>query len=69
MTKTKIKTHVATIKVTFETLAGENPRAIAKNIANTYNCMRGLNLHSYGELKTLAEGIEQQNKTTKKSVA
>lgn len=52
---TKIKTYIATIKITFETLGNENPRVIAKNIANTYNCMRGLNLHSCGELKTLVK--------------
>jgi len=63
---TKIKTYVATIKVTFEALEDENPNIIAKNIASTYNCMRGLNLYSYGELKTLAEEIEPQDKTTKK---
>ena len=64
---TKIKTYVATIKLTFETLGSENPRIIAKDIANTHNCMRGLNLHSYGELKALAEKIEPQNKVAKKS--
>jgi hypothetical protein len=64
---TKIKTYVATIKITFEIVGSENPRVIAKNIANTCNCMRGLNLHSYGELKTLAEKIGPANKTAKKS--
>jgi len=60
---TKIKTYVATIKLTFETLGSENPRIIAKDIANTYNCMRGLNLHSYGELKTLVEKPKRRVKS------
>lgn len=46
----QIKTYTATIEVTFETHEDENPRAIAKHMAEYFNCMRGANLYSSGEL-------------------
>lgn len=50
-----IKTYTATIKVTFEAHKRENPRAIAKYMADYYNGMRGANLHTYSEIETLVE--------------
>ena len=44
------KTYTATIEVTFETHGKENPRSIAKHMANYFNGTRGANLYSYGEL-------------------
>jgi len=55
-----IKTYIATIKITFETHEKENPRAIAKNMADCFNNMRGANLHSYGEIEKIIE--ETNNK-------
>ena len=51
----KIKTYTATIKVIFEAHKKENPRLIAKDMANIHNGTRGANLYVYGVLKTLAE--------------
>lgn len=47
----QIKAYTATIEVTFETCDDENPRSIAKDMAEYFNYMRGANLHSSGELK------------------
>ena len=47
---TQIKTYSATIKVTFDAHEKENPRAIAKRMADCYNGMRGANLYTYSEL-------------------
>lgn len=44
------KTYVATIEVTFEVSEKENPRSIAKHIADSHNGMRGANLRVYSEL-------------------
>lgn len=44
------KTYIATIEVTFEIHEKENPRLIAKHMAEYFNYMRGANLHSSGEL-------------------
>lgn len=49
------KTYTATIEVTFEISEGENPRAIAKDMANIYNYMRGANLRACGVMKKLTE--------------
>ncbi len=54
-----IKTYTATIKISFEAHEKENPRIIAKNIANYFNSMRGANLHTYGEIESL---VEETNK-------
>lgn len=56
-----IKTYTATIKVTFEAHEKENPRVIAKHLADYHNGMRGANLHAYGVMETL---IEETNKKT-----
>jgi len=48
---TQTKTYAATIQITFETLEGENPRSIAKDMANIHNGTRGANLYVYGELE------------------
>jgi len=66
---TSIKTYTATIKVTFEAHGKENPRLIAKDMANVHNGMRGANLYTYGTMETLVKNIEPQDKTTKKSGA
>lgn len=50
-----IKTFTAIIKITFEASEKENPSVIAKNIADSYNCMRGANLSSYGTLEKIIE--------------
>lgn len=49
------KTYTATIKVTFEVWENENPRAIAKNMAASFNGMRGMNLHECGEMTKIIE--------------
>ncbi|MDP3965475.1 MAG: hypothetical protein Q8Q13_01620 [bacterium] len=54
-----IKTYTATIKVTFEAHEGENPRAIAKDIANFHNGMRGANLRTYGVMGKLIEESDE----------
>lgn len=56
-----IKTYTATIKVTFEAHEKENPRAIAKHIADCHNGMRGANLHAYGAIETLIEETNKQD--------
>lgn len=55
---TPIKTYTAIIKVTFETHEKENPRAIAKHMADYHNGMRGANLHTYSIVETLIEEIK-----------
>ncbi len=45
------KTYTAAIEVTFEVHEKENPRAIAKHMAEYFNYMRGANLYSSGELE------------------
>ena len=57
---TQIKTYTATIKITFEVHKKENPRVIAKQMADYYNGMRGANLYSYGVMKTLTEEINNK---------
>ncbi|MEK7664211.1 MAG: hypothetical protein AAB340_02105 [Patescibacteria group bacterium] len=52
---TQIKTYTTTIKITFDVHADENPRKIAKKMANYYNGMRGVNLYSYGIMENLKE--------------
>jgi len=47
---TRTKTYIATIEVTFEAHEKENPRLIAKHMAEYFNYMRGANLYSSGEL-------------------
>lgn len=44
------KTYTATIEVTFEAYEEENPRSIARYMADSHNGMRGVNLYVYGEL-------------------
>ncbi|MDP2632791.1 MAG: hypothetical protein Q8P25_03650 [Candidatus Curtissbacteria bacterium] len=58
---TPIKTYTATIKVTFEVHKKENPRAIAKYMANCFNGMREVNLHAYGVMEKLIEETNGQN--------
>ena len=58
---TPIKTYTATIKVTFEAYEKENPRVIAKYMADYHNGMRGANLHVYGVMKKLIEETSEQN--------
>ena len=58
---TPIKTYTATIKVTFEAHEKENPRAIAKHMADYYNGMRGANLHAYGVMEKLIEETNKQD--------
>ena len=64
---TAIKIYTATIKVIFEAHEKENPRLIAKDMANIHNGTRGANLCVYGVLKTLAEKTEPKGKITIKS--
>ena len=45
------KTYTATIEVTFEVYEEERPRSIAKYMADSFNGMRGANLHTCGELR------------------
>lgn len=45
------KTYIATIDVTFEAYEEERPRSIAKYMADSFNGMRGANLHTCGELR------------------
>ncbi len=47
---TEIKIYTATIEVVFEAYEKENPRLIAKHMAEYFNFMRGANLYSSGEL-------------------
>ncbi len=54
-----IKTYAATIKVIFEAYAKENPRLIAKNMADCHNGMRGANLHAYSVMETLVEETDE----------
>lgn len=56
---TPIKTYTATIKVTFEVYEKENPRAIAKYMADYHNGMRGANLHIYSEVEALIEETDE----------
>lgn len=58
---TPIKTYTATLKVTFEVHEKENPREIAKYMADYHNGMRGANLHTYSLVETL---IEEPNEET-----
>lgn len=58
---TAIKTYTATIKVTFETHKKENPRAIAKYMADYHNGMRGANLHTYSVVENIIEETNEQN--------
>ncbi|MDP2655238.1 MAG: hypothetical protein Q8P17_01620 [bacterium] len=51
----QIKAYTATIEVTFETYGDENPRTIAKYLADSHNGMRGANLHMCGVMKRLIE--------------
>lgn len=55
-----IKTYTATIKVTFEAHEKENPRSIAKYMADYHNGMRGANLYAHSVLKTLIEETNKQ---------
>ena len=64
-----IKTYTATIKITFETHEKENPRLIAKDMANIHNGTRGANLYTYSVVETLSEKIEPKSKITRKSDA
>lgn len=57
---TPIKTYTTTIKVTFEVNEKENPRAIAKRMADYYNGMRGANLHAYGVMEKLIKETNKQ---------
>ncbi|MEK7117122.1 MAG: hypothetical protein AAB837_03085 [Patescibacteria group bacterium] len=52
---TQIKTYTATIKVTFDAYEKENPRLIAKGMADYYNGTRGANLYIYGVMEKLIE--------------
>jgi len=54
-----IKTYTAIVKITFKTLENKNPRVIAKNMANIYNCMRGLNLHTFGTVEKIVEELDR----------
>ena len=58
---TPIKTYTATIKVTFEAHKKENPRTIAKHMADYYNGMRGANLHAYGVMEKLIKETSGQD--------
>lgn len=58
---TLIKTYTATIKVTFEAHEKENPRTIAKYMADYYNGMRGVNLHAYGVMEKLIKETNNQD--------
>jgi len=55
------KTYVATIEVIFYVWEDENPRAIARGIAESFNCTRGANLYVDGVLKKLVEEKEGHN--------
>jgi len=57
------KVFTATIKVTFEISEEEDPFLIAKNIADSFNGMRGANLSAYGALETLAEETKETNQS------
>lgn len=56
---TPTKTYTATIKVTFEAYENENPRVIAKHIADCCNGMRGANLYVYSVMKKLVEETDE----------
>lgn len=58
---TPIKTYTATIKVTFETHKKENPRNVAKYMADSHSGMRGANLHAYGVMESLIEETNKQD--------
>ena len=60
------KTYVATIEVTFEAYEKENPRSIAKYMAESHSGMRGANLYSYGELGQVRLFQNGTKKTTSK---
>ena len=55
------KTYTATIEVTFDAWEDENPRAIARNIADSFDGMRGANLYADGVLRKLVEEKEKRN--------
>lgn len=55
------KTYVATIEVIFDMWKDENPRAIARNMAGSFNCTRGANLYVDGILKKLVKEKEKCN--------
>lgn len=55
----RTKTYIATIKVTFEIHEKENPRAIAKYMADYYNGTRGANLYAYSTLEKITEEIDK----------
>lgn len=54
-----IKTYTATIKVTFDAHEKENPREIAKYMADYHNGMRGANLYAYSALEKLTEETDE----------
>lgn len=58
---TPIKTYTAIIKVTFEAHEKENPRSIAKYMADYYDGMRGANLHVYSTVEKLTEETNKQD--------
>lgn len=63
-----IKTYTATIKVTFEIHKEENPRVIAKHMADYYNGMRGANLHVYGAVENIAEENHEKHITNGRTI-
>ena len=54
-----IKTFTATIKITFDAHEKENPRLIAKSMANHHNGMRGANLYSYGKVEKIIKEVDE----------
>lgn len=57
---TSIKTYTATIKITFDAHKKENPRAIARYMADYHNGMRGVNLHTHSIMEKLIEETNEQ---------
>ena len=62
---TRIKTYIATIKVIFEAHEKENPRTIAKHMADYHNGMRGANLYTYGVMEELITETSEQDRREK----
>ena len=54
-----IKTFTATIKITFDAHEKENPRLIAKSMANHHNGMRGANLYSYAKVEKIIKEVDE----------